>query len=232
MTMPDEIRALLRSNGANMVGFANLQDTAPDVRDNFPFGISIAVALNSQIISEIQDGPTRRYYAEYERANNVLDTLGHRAVQFREERGYKAKWFAATSAGINPETLATPLPHKTAATRAGLGWIGKCAVLVTRPFGSAVRLTTVLTDAELPAGEAIDSSQCGNCTACVDACPAHAPSGRDWQVGLYRDSFFDPFACQKAAQELAAKRTGKRETICGICIAVCPWTQKYTERTD
>jgi len=228
--MPDELRTYLQSNGADMVGFANLQDVAADVRDNFPYGISIAVALNPEIISGIQDGPTSQYYAEYERANNLLDRLGHYAVQFLEERGHQAKWFAATSAGIDPETLSTRLPHKTTATRAGLGWIGKCAVLVTRGFGSAVRITTVLTDAVLPAGEPIDESYCGNCTACVDACPGHAPSGKDWQVGLNRDSFFDAFACRTTARELALKRVGIQETICGVCIAVCPWTQKYVRK--
>jgi epoxyqueuosine reductase len=219
MTMPDELRNFLQSNGADVIGFADLSDIASDVRDNFRYGISMAVALNPRIISEIKDGPTKQYYGEYERANGLLDALGH-----------KAKWFAATRAGIDRETLATRLPHKTAATRAGLGWIGKCAVLVTRGFGSAVRITTVLTDVELPAGEPIDESYCGNCTECVDACPGHAPSGKDWQVGIYRDSFFDAFACRTTARELALKRAGIRETICGICIAVCPWTQKYVTK--
>ncbi len=227
MVMPDELRTLLRSNGAEMTGFADLQDVASDVGDNFPYGISIAVALNPQIISEIQDGPTKRYYAEYERANHLLDTLGHCAVQFLEERGYKAKWCAATSVGIDPETLSTRLPHKTTATRAGLGWIGKCALLVTKQFGSAVRITTVLTDAQLPTNHPVDVVLCGKCTACVDACPAHAVSGKDWRIDLHRDAFYDPFACRKTAIEQMVKNTGIRETLCGICIAVCPWTQKY-----
>lgn len=230
MTMPNELRTYLQSNGADMVGFADLSDIVSDVRDNFPCGVSIAVALNREIVSGIQSGPTRQYYEEYERANNLLDRLGRYAVQFLEERGHKAEWFAATYAGIDPETISTRLPHKTTATRAGLGWIGKCAVLVTRGFGSAIRITTVLTDAVLPAGEPIDESYCGNCTACVDACPGHAPSGKDWQVGLNRDSFFDAFACRTTARELALKRVGVQDTICGVCIAVCPWTQKYVRK--
>jgi len=230
MTMPDELKIYLQSNGADVVGFADLRDVASDVRDNLPYGISIAVALNPEIVSGIQDGPTRQYHEDYERANNLLDRLGRYAVQFLEERGHKARWFAATRAGIDPETLATHLPHKTTATRAGLGWIGKCALLVTRGFGPAVRITTVLTDAELPVGEPIDESYCGNCTACVDACPGHAPSGKDWKVGINRDSFFDAFACRTTARELALKRLGIQDTICGICIAVCPWTQKYIRK--
>jgi len=105
-------------------------------------------------------------------------------------------------------------------------------LLVNRTFGSAIRLTSVMTNAGLPAGDAIDVSQCGDCSLCVDNCPGKAPSGRNWQVSLYRDSFFDPFACRKAARELALRNTGLQVTICGICIAVCPWTQNYIKRSS
>ena len=228
--MTENFHAFLYANGADMVGIADLYGIESDIRDNFPLGISIAVALNARVISGIQDGPTKEYYTEYERANNLLDSLGRRAVQFLEERGHKAKSFPATKAGIDFNTYSTRLPHKTTATRAGLGWIGKCALLVTDTYGSAIRITTVLTDAELPTGDPIDESRCGDCSACVDACPAHAPSGTDWQVALHRDSFFDPFSCHESARKLAADRIGAAEILCGICIAICPWTQKYIER--
>lgn len=228
--MLDELRTLLESNGANMVGIADLHDIARDVWDNYPIGVSIAVALNPQIIAEIRNGPTKQYFEEYKRANMLLDILGHRAASFLIEHGYKAVCLATTSLGINPRTLSTRLPHKTTATRAGLGWIGKCALLVTKKFGSAVRITTVLTDAQLPTNHPVDAVLCGKCTACVDACPAHAVSGKDWRIDLRRDAFYDPFACRKAAIKQMVKNTGIRETLCGICIAVCPWTQKYVEK--
>ena len=232
MTMLDELRTLLQSNGADMVGIANLCDVAPDVRDNFPIGISIAVALNPQIISNIQNGPTRQYYSEYERANALLDRLGHHAIAFLNEHEYRSMALAVTSVGIDPETISTRLPHKTIATRAGLGRIGKCALLVTRTFGSAIRLTTVLTDARLPIDNSMDTNLCGKCTSCVDICPGHAPLGTNWQLGLHRDAFFNAFACRKIALELTMKNTGIQETLCGMCIAACPWTQKYIRRVS
>ena len=233
-TLAQELTTLLESKGATLVGFADLRSVSPDIRSNFSTGISIAVALNPRIISEIQEGPTKEYHGEYERANSLLNSLGSTAERFLKEKGYVAKSFSATTtdAGYNPETLSTILPHKTIATRAGIGWIGKCALLVNRTFGSAIRLTSVMTNAGLPAGDAIDVSQCGDCSLCVDNCPGKAPSGRNWQVSLYRDSFFDPFACRKAARELALRNTGLQVTICGICIAVCPWTQNYIKRSS
>jgi epoxyqueuosine reductase len=226
----DDLKNLLQSKGADLVGFADLQEIAPDIRDNFPFGVSIGVALNPDIIAGIQDGPNQQYYEEYQRANHLLDTLGSRAAQFLEQRGHKASSFAATNVGIDPHTLSTRLPHKTTATRAGLGWIGKCALLITQEFGSAVRLTTVLTDAYLPTGEPVNTSQCGECTACVDICPGQAVSGKHWQARVPRESLYNAFTCRNTAREYEKRRKGIHDSICGICIAACPWTRKYLER--
>ena len=89
-----------------------------------------------------------------------------------------------------------PFPHKTAATAAGLGWIGKTALFVSPEFGPAVRLATVFTDLDLPAGEPVTEGRCGDCTDCVDACPAGC--GRDvaWRAGMRRDELFDASACR------------------------------------
>jgi len=230
MAMLDELRTLLQRSGADIVGIADLNEIPADARDGFPFGVSIAVALNPQIIAEIKDGPTKQYREEYERVNKLLDMIGHHAVQFLEEHGHKAKWFPATSYSIDPKTLSTILPHKTTATRAGLGWIGKCALLVTKAYGSAIRITTVLTDAPLPISESVDASLCGECTSCVDVCPGRTLSGINWEKGLHRDEFYDAFTCQKTALELTMQRVGVKTTLCGICIAACPWTQKYVKR--
>ena len=227
MDLSAELRAFLLSRGASLVGFADLQEIPANIRHSFPSGISIGVALEPHIVAGIHDSPTRPYYDEYVRVNSLLDMLGHSTVEFIRRNGGEAMSLSATY-DHNPATLSTPLPHKTVATRAGLGWIGKCALLVTREFGSALRITTVLTGAELPPGQPVDSSMCGECTACVDICPAHAPSGENWRPDLPRDSFYNAFACRSLARELCMKNVGVRESICGRCIVVCPWTKKYT----
>ncbi|MHC4537651.1 MAG: 4Fe-4S double cluster binding domain-containing protein [Planctomycetota bacterium] len=67
---------------------------------------------------------------------------------------------------------------------------------------------------------------CGDCRECADHCPAKAIKGNNWQLGCSRDSIYDAFACCETATKLA-KKIGIQPTICGICINVCPWTQKY-----
>ena len=235
INMPDDLRTYLQANGADLVGYANLQEIAQDLRDEFPSGMSIAVALKPKIISAIYEGPNQAYVEECMRADNLLSVLGQLAVQFLKEEGYTAKQLATTNiiGAEYPPMLSTRLPHKTAATRAGLGWIGKCALLVTREFGPAVRITTILTSAPISAGSPVNTSSCGDCTVCIDVCPSRALSGKNWQAGMPRDSLVDAFSCRNTARELLIKRTGTEvlgRTFCGICIAACPWTKKYVER--
>ncbi len=222
-----EIRQELFERGASLVGFADLSELPEDVRHFMKFAVSMAVALDPSVIASIQDGPTKEYHAEYRQANALLWELSKFVARLIEDSGYRAIAKRPTHSGIDPGTQSTILPHKTVATRAGLGWIGKCALLVTEEFGSAIRLGTVLTDAELDVAEPVVESRCGDCTLCVDSCPGKAPSGRAWNPTLHRDDFFDAFACARAARERATAKIGVEDTICGICVSVCPWTAKF-----
>ena len=225
-----ELRSLLIKKGASLVGFADLVEVPAEVRDSMRFAVSMAVALDAAAISTIRDGPTDPYYVEYRKANALLTGLGKAASILIADHGYKAVPKKPTHAGIDPKTQSTILPHKTVATRAGLGWIGKCALLVTEEYGSAIRISTVLTDAPLEACVPVNDSLCGDCTLCVESCPGKAPSGKNWEVGLHRDSFFDVFACERASRERAVAKLNFDDTFCGICISICPWTKKYLER--
>jgi epoxyqueuosine reductase len=224
-----ELKKLLTAGGASLVGFANLKEIAPEAKENFPSAISIAVTLDAGVISGIHQGPTEAYYAEYRRINELLASLGQAAERSLKDMGHRARALPV-SRGEDQATLTTKLPHKTAATRAGLGWIGRCALLVTREFGSAIRLTTVLTDAPISTGQPINSPSCGDCVACIEICPARAPNGREWEAGLPRESLYDAFACLETARERAIKMIGVHLPICGLCIVACPWTRKYLEK--
>jgi len=227
--MIDELTSMLRERGAALVGFADLGALAPEPRHGLPFGVSIAVPLTPSIVAAIPEGPSQDYADEYDKRNALLNELAKAAAEFLERCGHRAVAFEATLGPRADPARPVPLPHKTVATRAGLGWIGKCALLVTRQFGPAIRLSAVLTDAPIPAGEPIDESQCGDCTVCVDVCPGGAVRGDNWQAGMAREDLFDPFACRAAQQERRAA-AGVTKTGCGLCIALCPFTRTYLKR--
>jgi len=228
-TLNEALLTFLISRGASLAGFADLHEIDADARDGFPFGISIAIALDPKIMSDVKEGPTAAYYAEYKRLNGLLDDLSQKTTRLLIEKGFKAQ-ARPTTYDLDKKTLSARLPHKTVATRAGLGWIGKCALLVTKKYGSAIRLTTVLTDAPLIAGKPVNESLCLHCTHCIDACPAHAHTGAAWQVGMPREALYDAFACRNTALALSQKGFGITITLCGLCIVACPWTKKYLAR--
>jgi len=230
-TLNAQIESRLVSAGASLVGFADISSLSAEVRGEMAFAVSIAAALDVSVVSEISEGPTQRYYEEYTRANEFLAELCGTTVDYLKSRGHRAKAIDPTVRifGSAVKTLSTPLPHKTVATRAGLGWIGKSALLITKTYGPALRLATVLTDAPLEIGDPVDDSHCGQCTECVDRCPATAIVGRNWAVGAERQAIYDAHACCATAMNLAGKK-GIPATICGICIHACPWMQKYISR--
>lgn len=225
----EEIRKMLIEYGAALVGFADMTAVPTEDRKDMERALSIAVALSPGIVSRIAKGPTKEYFREYKRANALLSGLSHRAAKLLQEWGFAAVALEPTTEEFDAVRLRAGLSHKIAATRSGLGWIGKNALVITKPFGSAIRLTTVLTDAPIETGIPFDESKCGTCTACVEICPAKAPSGTNWRLGLSRDDFFDAFACCRKATEFC-KREEIDSTICGICIEACPWTEKYLKQ--
>jgi epoxyqueuosine reductase len=229
VSLSSQIESNLIKEGASLVGFADIGKLPAENRNQVKSAVSIAVALNSSIIEGISGGPTPAYYQEYNRVNQLLSNLCKIAAEVLKKNGFKAVIIEPTVKELDFKTLAEKFQHKTAATRAGLGWIGKSALLITEKYGSAVRLATVLTDAEFKIGKPVDNSRCDTCDKCVEKCPVSAIVGGNWTAGMERKEIVDAFKCCDNAKKMS-KDIGISATICGICINVCPWTQKYISR--
>jgi epoxyqueuosine reductase QueG len=181
-----------------------------------PTAISMLMRLDPIVVLGLRHGPTADYQHEYERLNISLDDATSTLVDHLREHGRQAIAVPATVG--DDGNGSRPFPHKTAATQAGLGWIGKTALFVSAEFGPAVRLATVFTDLELPPGEPTARGSCGDCRACVDACPAGCGRDVDWRAGMERDQLFDAQACR---HHMSLIHTVDAQ-ICGVCIGACP----------
>lgn len=226
-----KIKTELLHFGADIVGFGDLNELPEDVREGMPIGISIAVVYPKEVIRGISELPTQEYREWYDKLNERLDMIVTRGAELLREMGYKAIAQTREYVGNGENKDNTTLPHKTVATRAGIGWIGKSALLVTDTYGSAIRLSSILTDAPLDTASPINKSRCGDCMVCANDCPAGAASGKSWEVGLYRDEFFDPVKCRTTARERAIQGFGGNITIYGKCIEVCPYTRQYIKES-
>jgi epoxyqueuosine reductase QueG len=226
-----ELKATLMAEGATLVGYADVRPLPPPLRDNLPVGVSIAIALDPTIVSGIRRGPTPRYHVEYLRAERRLDALTERALALLKDGGHEAVALPVPENDVDTMLGSRPLPHRTAAALAGLGWVGKCDLLVTREYGSAVRLRTILTDAPLPPATPIVESQCGECTLCVFACPGGAPRNALWKFLRPRPEILNIAACRKTTRAVA-DGAGMPDPVCGVCIPICPYTQAYLARAS
>lgn len=222
-----EVKELLISLGADIVGIGDITMVPAKDRKDMPFGISIAIAYQPFDILNIDLGPTDEYYQAYVRINNMLDSIVTAGADYLKSLGYAA--IAQTNEEVAKVETAynSVLPHKTVATRAGIGWIGKNAVLVTKQYGSAIRISTILTNAPLVADVPINESKCKECKKCTEECPANAIKGVNWNVKTEREELLDPVTCRRMARELSNKRLEREISLCGKCILVCPYTQRY-----
>lgn len=219
----------LTSRGAAIVGFGDLSELPSDVREGLSVGICVAVKYPKNVILSIADLPTAEYFDWYNKLNDTLDMLVTYGAELLKLKGYTAIAQTRKRVGMGESANNTILPHKTVATRAGIGWIGKSALLVTEEFGSMIRLSSILADAPFATSEPIDKSKCGNCNICTNTCPASAVSGNLWYAGLEREHFFDATKCRKTARERSKLGFAGTATICGKCIEVCPYTRRYIE---
>lgn len=226
MRIGQEIKDQLMSKGASVVGFADLSCLPREQTKGFGTGILIGACIKPEIIAGIHHGPTMEYYEEYKRLNKLLNELAEYTAAFLKSKGFAAYPKTQSNVDVDEKTRRTELPHKTVATRAGVGWIGNCALLVTEEFGSAIRISSVLTDAILDCGAPIVKSKCGDCQVCKKVCPGGAVSGENWNVCKDRDAFYNAFDCRKTALERSSK-IGINDAICGLCILKCPWTERY-----
>lgn len=229
MTLSCELKKYLLENGAVEVGFADITNFTP--KEGLNVGVVFYITYPKEIIKTMQNAPSPEYLEELINLNTRLDALGMECEEFLINEGYRA--YAQTRMRLGKdfgEFNSFDLPHKTIATRAGLGWIGKSALFTTKKYGSALRLSSVLTDAPLEVGTPILKSKCGKCMDCRDACLGGAISGKNWNYKLKRNEFYDDKKCEKYALKVSEENLGKADTVCGKCIFACPHTQKYIKK--
>lgn len=228
MNVNEKIAAILGDKDHYLYAVADVKGLLGREYSEFCYAISIARKLEDDIVDEIGNGPTPRYLQNYRNVNTELTWIVKTISAILAQSNIKNVPIKPTYEDSELEaeylvTLRTPFSHKMAATRAGLGWIGKTDLLITHEFGPRVRLASILLDSEIQkAGTPIDKSECGNCTVCVENCPAFAANGKSWDIGTDRDEFFDAFKCRKKCRELSRIHLNEDISLCGRCVALCP----------
>ncbi len=113
-----------------------------------------------------------------------------------------------------------PVLEKAYAAKAGLGWIGKNSLLVTPHFGSRVLLGGIALNAALEPDTAAHFPDCGDCEACLRACPGGALV--PYKLNPAKCCSFWTTACKDELPPEMAASCANRAAGCDACQDCCP----------
>ena len=124
-----------------------------------------------------------------------------------------------------PAVDSAPLLERDLARSAGLGWVGKNAMIIRQGLGSFTFISEILVDLEL--GEEVEEApdRCGSCSRCLDACPTGA---------IVAPRIIDARRCiSYLTIELRGPIPRRLRPLigdhlfgCDICQDVCPWNSE------
>ncbi|SYZ72503.1 Epoxyqueuosine reductase [Candidatus Zixiibacteriota bacterium] len=118
-----------------------------------------------------------------------------------------------------------PFMDKYWAARAGLGWQGKHTNLVSRAFGSWLLLGSLIINAKVDRYDSPGADHCGQCHACLEACPTGALLA-PYQLDATRCISF--WTIESKGIEIPSTVASKLNDWifgCDICIAACPFNK-------
>jgi len=161
--------------------------------------------------------------ARYARGDDYHRAMGDRLIQIEdliedEAPGERALAYVDTG----------PFLERLWAARAGIGWIGRNAVVLNEEMGSYFLLGLVVTTLRLPADEpAVD--RCGSCTLCVEACPTAAiVEGR--LVDSRRCLSYHTIELRGPVSVEHRAPMGGRVFGCDDCQQICPWNRQQVDQ--
>lgn len=217
---------------ADQVGFADATsfEGAPpgtEPTDLMPECRSVVVfsMKHLDVFSTASDFDCQAYSQDI--TNHQVLHQAYRISRFLEKNGFHAFPMVASVEmwpfAQDREKVAGRISLRHAAQLAGLGRIGRNAILVTPELGPRVQLGAVLTDSELPADRELDEHPCTFCNRCVDACPAQAirePEDGSVYVPTDRER------CMAFRREHGGSSPLGFTNACSLCRAACPVGQK------
>ncbi|MDA8792537.1 DUF1730 domain-containing protein [Bacteriovoracaceae bacterium] len=129
-----------------------------------------------------------------------------------------------------------PILERDFAYQAGLGWFGKNSMLINRQHGSYFLIGTLLFNQKFSHEEKkpIELDHCGNCRACVEACPTDAINEAERTISL-KDclSYYSIEVFKEGEVPPKIKSEFQNEIFgCEICQEVCPWNEKPLSRIN
>ena len=169
----------------------------------------------------------RAYIARYALGRDYHKLMRRRlAVLAGRIRTWLQQADAPGSPRQRPFVDSAPVQEKPLAEKAGLGWIGKNTLLLSRRAGSWFFLGEIFTSAPLPVDNpaARQQGDCRNCRACMTACPTGAIVA-PYQLDARRCIAYLTIEHKGAIPVELRAPMGNRVFGCDDCQLCCPWNR-------
>jgi epoxyqueuosine reductase len=194
---------------------ADPQKVLPGARTVIVLAASYETADPESRPAKRQDGIVARYarFADY---HDVLGGPLKTLTEFVNQlggAGTRSLWYVDTG----------PLLERDLAQRAGLGFVGKHANVISRRLGNWIFLAEILTTLELEP-DAPETNHCGKCVRCLNACPTSAITA-PFQLDARKCISYLTIELKGAIPVSLRPAIGTRIFGCDDCLAVCPWNK-------
>ena len=186
MGLREEIEAIARRHEVDLVGFARVPDIVlaypPRPAEDLLPGARTAVVLAGALLWGALNCPrgTKGAIKDAQVAYSRLEHAAAAIGRFLEAQGF-ASYMPPASMPTDAYThqgqthYAAEWSHRQAAIAARLGVKGLNNLLITPEYGPRLRLSSMLTTAELePTRRQLPDKLCTECLKCVEACPVGA----------------------------------------------------------
>lgn len=223
------IKGLARLYGAKLVGITELKEEhlyshrgrqekhyGKEIKTTHKYAIVFACEMNKDMINR---APMISEIIETSKVYVDAAIIGMILSYFIGELGYSAR----NHMDANYLVIA-PL----VARDAGIGEIGRNGLLISKKYGSRIRLGVVTTDLELQCDEVKSfglQEFCKVCNNCALTCPAKA-------INREEQGEVDGEKRWQINQELCYDKWRSLGTDCGVCISNCPFSQEFEAIRD
>jgi len=187
-----------------------------------PWARSVVCVLRSYQQPRADGGPGHGRVAAYALGDDYHDWMRrdlHRLAGF-----LRAGLGARTRVAVDT----APILERPYAREAGLGWIGKNTLLLSRTLGSTTFLGEILCDLELAAGRPV-RDHCGSCRRCLDVCPTNAFPA-PYVLDARRCISYLTIEHRGVIDRELRPGMGRWIFGCDLCQDVCPWN-KFAQPT-